>query len=383
MSTIFLAFHSKTCFCSRFNSTSPTTKSVMRVLATPLCGCRPHVVRRRLQGMSEVSVAEASKDVPKRDGTAVAQKLVAQSREPSPHPSHYQVRRIPFYLHIRWIQSKTLSTPKTINHHSGTSRDTIRSRWKQHDKAARLFLTKQKRDRPRSMKSNAHGPGSPAGTPQARPALDKAAPPDHRPQSHSSPCDSPSQAKDHLSKILLQRLITTIAQSPSPPFPARSIASQLRTHNANPHWAAPRHGTVVPMLWSVLLLTKGRCHIPLPETKQKKHQSWSSDNIITLRLRLRVPIVTCHHITRSLPRDYTGPPQTQNNTFHHSLSGHHPVHHFRYHVDNHRSGKLVLKQSKSSPVLLIWARWRRSQRLTNSVSCHGRSLCRLKRKFVR
>eukprot|EP00808_Paulinella_micropora_P028402 g19625.t1 len=52
--------------------------------------------------------------------SSVAQKLVAQSREPSPHPLHYQVRRISFQLHIRWIQPKTLSTPKTIDHHSGT-----------------------------------------------------------------------------------------------------------------------------------------------------------------------------------------------------------------------------------------------------------------------
>eukprot|EP00808_Paulinella_micropora_P021487 g25937.t1 len=37
----------------------------------------------------------------------------------------------------------------------------------------------------------------------------------------------------------------------------------------------------------------------------QKHQSWSPD--ITLRRRLRVPIVTCNHITRSPPRDHTGP----------------------------------------------------------------------------
>eukprot|EP00808_Paulinella_micropora_P013717 g12788.t1 len=76
-----------------------------------------------------------------------------------------------------------------------------------------------------SMKSNAHGPSSPA-------ALDKAAPHDHHPQSHSIPGDSPSQAKDHLSKILLQRLITTIAQSPSsegpPSRPVRLLRNSAR-----------------------------------------------------------------------------------------------------------------------------------------------------------
>eukprot|EP00808_Paulinella_micropora_P013716 g12785.t1 len=44
--------------------------------------------------------------------------------------------------------------------------------------------------------------------------------------------DSPSQAKDHLSKILLQRLITTIAQSPSsegpPSRPVRLLRNSAR-----------------------------------------------------------------------------------------------------------------------------------------------------------
>eukprot|EP00808_Paulinella_micropora_P028403 g19627.t1 len=65
MSPILLPFYLKTCFCSRLHCTSPTTKSVMRVLATPLRG--QHVVRRRLQGMPKMSVTETPKDVPERD----------------------------------------------------------------------------------------------------------------------------------------------------------------------------------------------------------------------------------------------------------------------------------------------------------------------------
>eukprot|EP00808_Paulinella_micropora_P025168 g71404.t1 len=57
------------------------------------------------------------------------------------------------------------------------------------------------------------------------------------------------------------------------------------------------------MLRLVPLLTKGRGHssnshqFRSRKQNRRKHQSSSSN--ITLRRRLRVPIVTCHHITRS------------------------------------------------------------------------------------
>eukprot|EP00808_Paulinella_micropora_P025169 g71405.t1 len=147
--------------------------------------------------------------------SSIAQKLVARSREPSPHPLHSQAEieypftcRRPAETSPTWMSGVTYAgsnlrrcrpprpsttTAALSRHHSveveaarqvgnptpsdeakAVACDEAEAR-PRHDMRPlpQTDLNRLSRDRPRSMKSNAHGPGNPAGTLQEHPALDK------------------------------------------------------------------------------------------------------------------------------------------------------------------------------------------------------------------